>query len=310
MASSYGKTIRKVRLNAGFSQKEVYTEIVSKSFAIAFEKGEYSIKIESFLEILERLMLSFDEFMYIHQGYQTKKIEDLGNRINLASNQNNEALLKKYYDEAKNSRSMKTRVLAEQAHVLSYVIHYRNQPEENKIYPQESVQFLKTFLLRSDEWTFRELTIFNNVSDIFDEQTEEMLTIYALKTIDRYQNYVRLQDELFLISLSILGTTIEKGRLKQAKEQIKNLAAKPYDTFQMLHRTLLLFYKGTVSYLEGDQEKGIYLLSQAFLMLKLDHQEVLKRQFYQVLEKHSTVNVKEIVSQVNRCLAYLEITND
>lgn len=306
MASNYGKTIRKIRLNAGFSQKEVYTGIVSKSFAIAFEKGNYSIKIETFIAILERLTISFNEFMYIHQDYQRAKIDDLGNRITLASNQNNEAMLRKTYDETKNSDSMKERILAEQANVLSYTIHYRKHPEKEEIYPQESIEFFKTLLLRSEAWTFKELTIFNNLYYIFDEKTAELLTAYAIKTIDRYQNYLSLQDELFLISVSIVDTALEKGRLKQAKELITKISAKPYDTVQMFHRTLLSFSKGLLTYLEGNQKEGIYLLSQVFLMIHLDNQETLKLQFYRTLEKNSFIDTNKIVSQVNKCIAVFE----
>lgn len=41
---NYGLTICQIRLSKGFSHKEIYTGILSKSFAIDFEKGLYDIK--------------------------------------------------------------------------------------------------------------------------------------------------------------------------------------------------------------------------------------------------------------------------
>ena len=38
---NYGSTVRQIRLSKGFSHKEIYTGILSKSFAIDFEKGLY-----------------------------------------------------------------------------------------------------------------------------------------------------------------------------------------------------------------------------------------------------------------------------
>lgn len=35
----YGETIRQIRLKKGFTQKEVYGTIISKSYAIEFEKA-------------------------------------------------------------------------------------------------------------------------------------------------------------------------------------------------------------------------------------------------------------------------------
>lgn len=63
---TYGITIRKIRLSKGFSHKEIYTGILSKSFAIDFEKGIYDIKFNLMLRILDRLMISVDELLLIH----------------------------------------------------------------------------------------------------------------------------------------------------------------------------------------------------------------------------------------------------
>ena len=61
---------RQIRLSKGFSHKEIYTGILSKSFAIDFEKGLYDIKFNLMLKILERLMISVDELLLIHNQYR------------------------------------------------------------------------------------------------------------------------------------------------------------------------------------------------------------------------------------------------
>ncbi len=48
---NYGSTVRQIRLSKGFSHKEIYTGILSKSFAIDFEKGLYDIKFNLMLKI-------------------------------------------------------------------------------------------------------------------------------------------------------------------------------------------------------------------------------------------------------------------
>ena len=67
---NYGLTVRQIRLSKGFSLKEIYTGILSKSFAIDFEKGLYDIKFHFMLKILDRLMISVDELLLIHNEYQ------------------------------------------------------------------------------------------------------------------------------------------------------------------------------------------------------------------------------------------------
>lgn len=56
----YGETIRQIRLKKGFTQKEVYGTIISKSYAIEFEKGKHQIAANLLLQILENLSMDID----------------------------------------------------------------------------------------------------------------------------------------------------------------------------------------------------------------------------------------------------------
>ena len=80
---NYGITIRQIRLSKGFSHKEIYTGILSKSFAIDFEKGLYDIKFHLMLKILDRLMISVDELLLIHSKYQSSQCHEPLLNINL-----------------------------------------------------------------------------------------------------------------------------------------------------------------------------------------------------------------------------------
>lgn len=80
---NYGITIRQIRLSKGFSHKEIYTGILSKSFAIDFEKGLYDIKFHLMLKILNRLMISVDELLLIHSEYQNLQYYEPLLNINL-----------------------------------------------------------------------------------------------------------------------------------------------------------------------------------------------------------------------------------
>lgn len=62
MMKTHGEVIREIRTNKGVSQKAVYSDIISKSYAIEFEKGTHEISLRLFEQILERLMISIDEF--------------------------------------------------------------------------------------------------------------------------------------------------------------------------------------------------------------------------------------------------------
>lgn len=65
----YGEKIREIRISKGLSQKEVYWGILSKSYAIEFEKGKHNISAVLLIAILEQLFMDIDEFMYIYETY-------------------------------------------------------------------------------------------------------------------------------------------------------------------------------------------------------------------------------------------------
>lgn len=66
----YGPTFRTIRKNKNISQKEVYTQIVSRSFYQKFEKGEYTISVNNFEKLLYRINIDYEEFKFIHHEYK------------------------------------------------------------------------------------------------------------------------------------------------------------------------------------------------------------------------------------------------
>lgn len=61
------KTVRDIRTSKGIHQKDLYDNIISKSFAIEFEKGKHDITLTLFEKILKRMNMDLDEFFYIHR---------------------------------------------------------------------------------------------------------------------------------------------------------------------------------------------------------------------------------------------------
>ncbi|KRL13527.1 MAG: helix-turn-helix domain-containing protein [Schleiferilactobacillus harbinensis] len=65
---SIGSTVKYLRQLKGFTQKEIYDGIVSRSFGIRFEQGKHDIGADKLFSLLDRLGVNADEFRYIQQG--------------------------------------------------------------------------------------------------------------------------------------------------------------------------------------------------------------------------------------------------
>ncbi len=60
---NFGKLFKEIRIRKGFKANEVADGIVSVQFLRRFEKGEADIRLSNFYYLLERIHISFEEFM-------------------------------------------------------------------------------------------------------------------------------------------------------------------------------------------------------------------------------------------------------
>lgn len=70
MMQAIGCTLKQIRLAKGFTQKEIYQGIVSRSFAIRLESGHHDLGASKLFLILDRLGVSAGEFRFIQNDYQ------------------------------------------------------------------------------------------------------------------------------------------------------------------------------------------------------------------------------------------------
>ena len=73
----YGKTFQYIRKNKNLSQEVVAHHIMSRSNLSRFEQGSYAVSYFIFIQLLQRLDMLYEEFLYIHNHYQRSKIEQL-----------------------------------------------------------------------------------------------------------------------------------------------------------------------------------------------------------------------------------------
>ena len=69
----HGEFIKKIRQEKHLTQKELAEGILSKNFLSKFERGESKITSEIFLNLLERLNVSLDEFEQLVTSKHSQK---------------------------------------------------------------------------------------------------------------------------------------------------------------------------------------------------------------------------------------------
>ncbi|WP_342558199.1 hypothetical protein [Metasolibacillus sp. FSL K6-0083] len=70
---NYGSTLKVIRKNKGYSQQYLAKNILSQSSFSKFEHNQCDINFVAFHQLLEKLNMTYNEFSFIHEGFQNAK---------------------------------------------------------------------------------------------------------------------------------------------------------------------------------------------------------------------------------------------
>ncbi|WP_462259112.1 Rgg family transcriptional regulator [Vagococcus teuberi] len=240
MESDYGKVVRDIRLNKGYSQKYLYSGIVSKTYAIEFEKGLHDMSVTKFMDVLARLEMGYKEFKFIANNYQSPEEVTSDALVAIAANRGDIETLRKlraYYDTLKTKED---EVLKARLNLLIYAYEESGKKHiEPAVYKKEDVEILKNYLVSIDSWTISESNFFLNNGHYFDYDTYRFLTESALKQLERYNTFqeaIKVKSFLFCNFLSVAIENQDWNSLKKYRESFFDVTKDRGEGFQQ--RTL------------------------------------------------------------------------
>lgn len=187
----YGEAIRTIRISKGLKLKDVYSDILSKSYSISFEKGNHEISLRLLEHILDRLLLNLDEFLYIYNNYRLPEKEEFLQRYSEASNQNDIDKLKILLHENEKGLTLSSRLKSAQIRSrLRQLIDFN----ENHIYRKdnilkEDIKLITDYLYSLDSWTLQEIILFTNSLDFIDYTEKVDLFRQLLPSLEKYKNH-------------------------------------------------------------------------------------------------------------------------
>ena len=162
----HGEFIKKIRQEKHLTQKELAEGILSKNFLSKFERGESKITSEIFLNLLERLNVSLDEFEQLvtakhSQKEFLQKLETFKSQKDSYLLENLKAEEKQLFQSDRNRRHLHNQILVE-AH-LQYL--------QGKNIDVKQKRVIQSYLFEVEEWGDYEWELFGNI--IFCLSTEE-----------------------------------------------------------------------------------------------------------------------------------------
>lgn len=263
---TYGSTIRQIRIKKGFSHKEIYTGILSKSYAIDFEKGLYDIKFNLMLKILERLMISVDELLLIHSQYTIIPCYEPLLNINLERIKSDPSysskIEKQLYEKMKITKTSSTRLQYEE--IVALRCAYSDPDFQNLPEYQAAKNYIQKYLFDVETWTLSEFRIFSDMSFIFENgDIKTTLFLTAWNTLEKYRAHPDYQVYLSHLLVNNVYQLICSKQYLVAKKAIDKLQELTIDPNMMAWKVPMLYYDGLLTYATGDSQTGLSKINKA-----------------------------------------------
>ncbi|GHP15044.1 transcriptional regulator [Lentilactobacillus fungorum] len=257
-----GQTVKKIRQIKGFTQKEVYSTIVSRSFANRFERGLNDVSATKLFQILDNLSISLDEFRFIHNNYQQTKVQALQDQLIHAYEAHNLQIMGKIVADYKTSRDLGLRSVAATGEILIEAYHSKTvsmTPEINNLWDQ---------LAAAKTWTIREIKLADVlfVIAVSTGQVALIPKIFAkfetncLKYLPNGHDPFNLSDELMNMYLTVFQIQLNLTHFEQAKQLAKKVGAIDAHLLTANGRICQQLIVGIANLYFGNEEAGQRIL--------------------------------------------------
>ena len=220
--NNYGKTLKKIRVGKGFSQKYISNNICTQGNFSKFELGENKdIKHSTLSEFLVRIETSYEEFRYIDNGYTMPLRDEIINNFYNQTYNNSENLLQLQRSCISFLKEFPEDKLINKIFIIikSLTILANTNDLHNAKLLAEPIWME---LSRRDDLYLSDIFLLNSILYIFPIETAVEMKKFAFRHIEKYKNFQNINRIKinFLINLSLLY--LKNHDYNMALKQLEN----------------------------------------------------------------------------------------
>lgn len=278
MKSKLGITLRKVRKGKQISLCSVADEHLSKSQISRFERGESEISCIRLINILDKLHITLDEFLILHN-------EDYTN-VELFAN------LVQYIRKQYSSHNIKNiaALLSDSSHytlnsfektMIKSILHTM----DSSIIPsnKELLQ-LTDYLFKVEKWGYYEITLLGNCVRTINYNsyfllTKEMLNNYIYSSLNKTNKRIVTQ-----LAINCLILSVDKEEFSNCTCLITEIKALLDNELNFYEQTVFLYATGYFEF-KRHLDSGIEKMKQAIQVLDILGEDKLKLHYTSHFDK-------------------------
>lgn len=258
----YGKTLKNIRESLLFTQAEMSAGIMSQSNYSKVEKGEIDIPFSKMIDLLNRLGMTVDEFLYIHRDY-TKNPGTQLKRLTKMNTGDKQSIIKNI-NELKATRNLSQRdqelLLIFEALLLVLKNEYNAA--------REKVLRIWARLEKHDNWYLYDIQLINSILYLFPIDVAESIVDLALRRLDIYKKFRNINQLSANLQINFLLLLIDNKKYNMALNETEKLISFCMDKRLYVHLGACYVRKGILLVNLGNEnpspwyEKGFGLLKE------------------------------------------------
>ncbi|WPC07829.1 helix-turn-helix domain-containing protein [Globicatella sp. PHS-GS-PNBC-21-1553] len=282
MKSSLGKTLRKVRKGKQITIDSLADNLLSKSQISRFERGESEVSCIRLINILDKLNMTLDEFLVLHNNNygKTRSFLNLVQTIRKEISLHNIDILKKMLTDDLNINAFEKTMIKS----MIYCVDNSFRPSE------EELISLTDYLFKVECWGYYEIILLANCAhtmnfNSFFLLTKEMVKNYIYSHSNKTNKILVMQ-----LCLNCLISSIEKEKFLESEYLINEIKCLLDKELNFYERTVFLYITGYYEY-KNNIDSGIRKMKEAIQIFDFLEQNDLKEYYLKhYTEKVQTVN--------------------
>lgn len=209
-----GISFKKIRRNKGYSQLYLVDSIISQGSYSKFEDGKSSIKANKFLELLNKIHMSPNEFIFISNGYKYTEEQQLVREFfNLPYN--DVRSLKLVKDKIIHYLSFHDDVMFGQLLIVCDALIKLSSTNDIDS-ARKIVMPVWEKLSNQNSWYLVDIQILNVVLYLFSVDVAIEMTKYILKRLDMYKGHSEANSLHFTLRINLAYLLINDKNYKEA----------------------------------------------------------------------------------------------
>ncbi|MBC1814102.1 helix-turn-helix transcriptional regulator [Listeria booriae] len=249
-----GETLKYIRKSKNLTQKEVYTNIISRASYQNFESNKQTPSISVLNQLLNVLGMSKEEFFFVQNNKRLNargELKYLYDQINtsLEEDKITNLIKKNYAYLANNNNDYEIQHLTKCLEALTIL-----QKEDDFKKAKDVVRYIWQEKMKQDELYLTDIKILASIFYVFPEETALNIAKRInkeLKTYQKFENTIRLQISILLNTSSFL---LMHNKIKEAELFVNDVLNLAKDNKYYLQWAAAIGKKGIIQFLLNKKE--------------------------------------------------------